>query len=82
MNSLNLCFFILIRPGFLFKDHIKTHQITSQSLHTQNSVIQLAAVNTQLSELSLHPNPPCFILPCRGMGKACENRLADSKHSM
>lgn len=62
MHNHNLCFSILIRPGFFHKDHVKTQQITFRSLPAQNSVIQLAIVNIQIREVSLHPNPPCFIL--------------------
>lgn len=63
-------------------DHIKALQITSQNLSALDSLIQLAAHNTQIRELSLHPNPPRFVLPCRGIGKVCENRLADSRLSL
>lgn len=39
-------------------DHTEALQITSQNLPALDSPIQLAAVNTQIRELSVHSNPP------------------------
>lgn len=48
----------LIMSAALNMDHTEALQITSQNLPALDSPIQLAAVNTQIRELSVHSNPP------------------------
>lgn len=83
MSKLSLCVSpFQLGAGFFVLITLRHSRLVPKIGLPVDSLIQLAAVNTQIRELSLHPNPPRFVLPCRGTGKVCENRLANSRHSL